>query len=362
MKKILFIRIFLALGSTIFTLLLIALILEIYLRKSATFIIPHQGILQGNIGQIILEGTSGRRMAPQVNIIIRDQKVARRDIPFRTNSLGFRGEEIPKEKGLREFRILVLGDSITQAEHLLEEEIFTSRLKEYLSKSVDKEIKVINSGVADVGIKEEVDILEENVTVVKPDIVLVAFYLNDSRPPWGFPQELGRPGWLRIHSLLADKIYRDFKLYQFVTEKGLNRMKWAAYQNSNWKTDRDTFLKFAQEANLDWGAAWNPDSWKTIETEFTRLGNIAQDNKFKVVIVFFPVRFQVYSDFLEDYPQRKMDQLTQQFGFYYLDLLPFLRENNNIELFYDWAHPQPHTNDLIGKKIAEYLISQKFID
>ena len=50
------------------------------------------------------------------------------------------------------------------------------------------------------------DHFDDDLRASRPDLVVVAFYLNDSRPPWGFTfsDEVGHPGWLRRHSVAAD--------------------------------------------------------------------------------------------------------------------------------------------------------------
>ena len=98
--------------------------------------------------------------------------------------------------------------------------------------------------MGDIGLREEIAILEERGLSLSPDVVVVSFYLNDSRPPWGFPGEIGRRGWLRRHSLLAETIYKNLKLRRWINEHGEDRLIWTEAMNRvNWKGDRAIFLR-----------------------------------------------------------------------------------------------------------------------
>jgi len=143
------------------------------------------------------------------------------------NSLGFRDREIPRLKQDNEIRILVLGDSITWGSALQAEGVFVERIEHYLGASMnDKVIEVINAGVENVGIRDEIQILEEKGLSTDPDIVILAFYMNDSGPSWGFTDELEGRGFLRKHSVFAEKIYRKILFRKWINERGENSFAW----------------------------------------------------------------------------------------------------------------------------------------
>jgi lysophospholipase L1-like esterase len=353
-------------AATAILFLLILIGIEVYLRLTETHIVKEEGggLLSVELdAEFLVEYTSrGRRLIPNARVLIKNHRISHRDIEMKINSLGFRGDEIPSEKGSDELRILILGDSITWASYLQEEETFVERAEEYLRQSLPgRSVEVINAGVGDVGLKEEIAILEERGLPSRPDLVVISFYLNDSRPPWGFPGELGGRGWLRRNSLLAETIYKNLKLRNFIKEEGEDRLAWTSAMNKmNWAGDRDTFLKLASLARYDWGAAWDDNSWKVIDRELDRLKELSLKHGFKVAIVSFPVAFQVYADFLENTPQEIILKKAGSRSFYYLDLLPYLREyiRDHKDIYYDWCHPAVDTNDFIGKIIADFLFRE----
>lgn len=354
-------------GVTVILPLLVLIGIEVYLRLTETYIVKIEesgGLLSAELdAEFLVEYTHlGRRLIPNSRVLIKNHRISRRDIFMEINSLGFRDDELSPEKGRDELRILILGDSITWASYLPAEETFVERVEEYLRQSLpDRSVEVINGGVGDIGLKEELAILEERGLLLNPDLVVISFYLNDSRPPWGFPGELGSRGWLRRHSLLAETIYKNLKLRKFIREEGEDRLAWALAMNKmNWAGDRDTFLKLASLARYDWGAAWEENSWEVIDRELDRLKELSLKHGFEVAIVVFPVAFQVYADFLEDAPQRRIGEESRNRKYAFLDLLPYLRKyrRDHKDIYLDWCHPAAKTNDFIGKIIAGLLLRE----
>ena len=338
---------------------------EVYLRLTETHVVKRRSrnlplLAQSDAELLVAYTLRGRRLVPGARVLIRNHRISRRDIIMEINSRGFRDEEIREIKGEDELRILVLGDSITWASYLQAEEVYVERIEEYLRESIkDRSVEVINAGVGDIGLKEEISILEEKGLSLEPDMVIVAFYLNDSRPPWGFPGELGSRGWLRKHSLLAETIYKNLKLHRWIREQGEDKLGWTAAMNDMaWVTDRGAFRKLAAKAKYDWGAAWEEEGWEEIDRELNCLKELSRRYNFTVMILAFPAAFQVYTRFLEDTPQRIIGEKAARLGFYYLDLLPLLRKYREKEkdIYYDWCHPTVKTNDFIGRKVADFLL------
>jgi lysophospholipase L1-like esterase len=356
----------------LFHLVLLALFclgLEVYLRRTTTHVVEEHetSVLSRRFllstERLIRQTPQGRRLIPNARVVIKNHGTSGRDVHVRINSLGFRDDEIPVVKRPGEARILVLGDSITWGDYIEAEEVYVERMQQQLRRLLpDRPIEVINAGVGDVGLAEEIAILKETGLKVEPDVVMVAFYLNDSRPPWGFSGELGSRGWLRRHSLLAETLYKQLKVAQWLRSGGEDRVRWAnARTTLDWKHDRAKLLELASLANFDWGAAWVPSSWELIDRELAELKRLSEENHFKVAIVSFPVSYQVYADFLEDAPQRTMEGKAHALGFAYFDLLPLLREHKDDNLYFDHCHPREEANTIIGQAIAEFVQREKLL-
>jgi uncharacterized OB-fold protein len=213
----------------------------------------------------------------------------------------------------------------------------------------------VNAGIGDVGLREEIDILEETGVQVEPDVVVLAFYLNDSRPPWGFPETLQGRGWLRRYSVLADKIYREAALGRWLRDTGEDRFGWTRQlRDPAWRTNREAFLRLAHAARYDWGAAWEEGSWARVDPELARLRGLSERHGFRVAVVLFPVRYQALTRFIENAPQRRIRGQAEALGWPVLDLLPLAREEG-AGFFFDTCHPTSQANDRIGRALAEFL-------
>lgn len=332
---------------------------ELYLRHTRTLVVaarPRSGVVEHDPALLLAETPRGRRLVPGSDVVIRNHVLSRRDVRMTVSSLGFRDEEMPAEKPPGERRVLVLGDSITWADYLDAEHTFVERTEALLREGGGGPVRVINAGVGDVGLREEVDILEERGLFARPDLVLVAFYLNDSRPPWGFEGEAGGRGWLRRHSVLADAVYKDLLLRRWISGRGDQRFAWILdLRRLPWMTERPAFLELAGRARHDWGAAWDPGSWAAIEAQLDRLDALARTHGFRVALACLPVAFQVYAQFLEDGPQREMAERARRRGLPFLDLLPVFREHRGRNLFFDHCHPNEEGNDLVARALAPFV-------
>jgi len=212
----------------------------------------------------------GSRLKPNLNFT-QWSEAAGRMVNFRSNSLGFRGREISIKKPAGATRILVLGDSITIQTGFPEEETYPYLLEKILSDS--RKVEVINAGVPGVGLQEEIYILKETGLRVSPDLVLIGFYLNDSRPPWGFENEYYKlPPWLaqasktiEQYSYLYKWIWKRFLARKFTRRNLAAIWNWTGdYNKGDWRTDQDAYLRVIKGARLDFGAAWQDTSWPDI--------------------------------------------------------------------------------------------------
>jgi len=95
-----------------------------------------------------------------------------------TNSLGIRGEEIPKIKPLDTFRIISLGDSITFGVGLADNQTYPylsgKMLFDYKTKD-NKKIEVVNMGIGGYCIVYGLQHLKNNGLQLNPDVITMAF-------------------------------------------------------------------------------------------------------------------------------------------------------------------------------------------
>lgn len=356
-------RIILRLFVTLICLAITAVLFEFYLRTQVSYVVRQQladrgGILEANPEFLIQYTDRGRRLVPNTAVVIKNHWLSHQDVPVSTNSLGFRDKELAPVLPADERRVLFLGDSITLGDYLPAEEVYVEQMESALNLlSSGTHFQVINAGVGNIGIEDEIQILEESYEKVKPHEVWLAFYLNDSRPPWGFAGEIGDRGWLRRHSILFETIYKNLKLGEWAAEQDPDRFAWIQEKDKlNWVENRDDLLKLAASAKYDWGAAWQEDSWSVVARELDRLKTLGERGGFVSRVVMFPVSFQVEANYVEDAPQRRMQQLAEERHLPYYDVLPLLRKERGKKLFFDQCHPTAEGNRIIGRELASVYL------
>lgn len=101
----------------------------------------------------------------------------------RTNSLGFRGPEITREKPAGTYRILMLGDSVVFGWGVDDEVTFVRRLETELNARGDgRRYEVINTGHLMYDTTQEAALLAQEGLALDPDLVILVYVVNDVEP------------------------------------------------------------------------------------------------------------------------------------------------------------------------------------
>jgi len=99
------------------------------------------------------------------------------DQPFQTNSRGLRGGEVGlKQPG--EFRIVVLGDSMVFGGQVPEDQRLTERLEQLLQARGYTSVRVVNVATSGWATYNEAGYLQENISWLQPDVVVVAVFVG----------------------------------------------------------------------------------------------------------------------------------------------------------------------------------------
>ncbi len=145
------------------------------------------------------------------------------------NSFGLRDHSFNKDKGKDEFRMLLLGDSITFGWGVDQSEIFPEKLEEVLSANNDNKIEVINSGVAGYNTYQEAQYFLRQGIYFKPDMVVLLFANNDFEIQSGINERgksnnmifdsINRVEWLFKGTMLAHLIKFKWKYHWFPAQE-----------------------------------------------------------------------------------------------------------------------------------------------
>jgi lysophospholipase L1-like esterase len=285
-----------------------------------------------------------------------------RDIDFETNSLGYRGREL-SEKSIT--RVLFLGDSITEADYVSDDETFVRQV-ERLSWATDRPVETVNTGVGGLAMHGELALLRETGLSTKPDMVVLGFYLNDFNEPFEFkvaklPQWMKKSYFIWLVAKGVNFLMIEQKLRGGFSNRDLPGIQREIMNNMppvEADDERRKFLEEASKAGMDWGNAWSPTLWQAMVPLFEHFSQLATDNGFEPVIVAFPVRAQVEAPFVEDYPQRRLAEIALRLNIPFLDLLPVFREEyqeGGEPLFYDHCHHTAAGQIIIAREILAFL-------
>lgn len=326
-----------------------------------------------NIDSVFEWGHQGIRLRPSINAVIRNHVLSHEDIKIDVNSLGLRYDELgPKAPG--EFRVLVLGDSITIGDYVQQNETYPAIL-ESLATKAGKSVRFINGGIPGASFSSEIYRYLEIRDAVQPDLVLVGMYLNDSVDSKIFIAQ-GLPRIVATSALLTWVFNRlDFLKSRFWKTQVL-----PTSIDENWKEDfragRDLhsgdMFNSAEavdfevyNAAMDFGLAWNEKTWSEIlEPQLFALRQAAKSVGTEVAVFLFPVHFQVLSNVEDFRPQKYFMKMCRNAGVSCFDTLPGLRaewHSKQQNLYYDHCHYRPYGNQVVANLVFDWLNSQGLI-
>jgi len=298
---------------------------------------------------------AGKRITPNLNVVIERHPMSHRRTVVRTNQLGLRGPQVPARE-VGELRILVLGDSITFADYVDEDETYPAALERRLQAATPaRVVRVINGGGPNVGTMDEAALLADLAPELRPDVVLVGFYLNDSVGQAPYPERIRIPaglGWSRLADRAASVWAREAHIARVRP-----RYVWVyEFIERGWVADAAAYDRLVALAAGDWGAAWREESWAPVEAALRYMKTLGEQHGFQVAVAAFPVIVQVESRHEDDRPQRRIRALAESLGMPFVDLLPALRASRGQALFYDHCHLTPAGNAIAAEQIADLLL------
>jgi hypothetical protein len=311
----------------------------------------------------------------------------RRGFSIKINSDGFKDNEYSWVKGSNVFRIMILGDSVAVGFRLNASDRYSEYLEEMLNSNPRTKTKyeVINAAVWGYDTRQEVGLLRRKGLKYNPDLVILAYYLNDPAiytegmnyfqimkycNKQYIPIESGKAGRrIRLYRKYGWMINKSELLTYLLREYALEDEILKTYENVF--TDKRTF-----EKALKWDVNWfrkfvclhyNDRFWNPVRDEFKKLGNLSNNHDFKVILLINP-KVERKDVLWENYPltpiHMKVMKEAESNNFYTHDLLDDFKKFpvNLISL----ELKDPHHYSALGHRVAavslyNYLIENKLI-
>lgn len=244
-------------------------------------------------------------------------------VDFQTNSKGLRDREFSYDRVAGKRRILMLGDSFTVGWGVALEDTFSKRI-ERLYAAIGIDTEVINTGVGNYNTIQEVQYFLTEGYKYKPDVVVLNFFVNDAEPLTSDapPSALMRVCYTCV--VVAGRL--DTVMRRFFGKPDWSEYYLGLYGNGaskGWLDAKEAIRKLA---------------------EFCRINGIT------LLIAGLPelhdvgnYRFQCITDLVK--------QAADQYGVAFVDVLPYLRDQQSSTLWV--TAPDPHPNTLAHKLIAQ---------
>ena len=248
-------------------------------------------------------------------------------VPVRTEAHGFRGPAINEQAAPGVARIAFVGDSTTMGWGVAEQETFAHLVIEKLAKQ-GRKVDGFNEGVGNWNTAQELTNFKDTGMKMKPDIVVLTYFINDGEPMPTYPKE----SWLDLHS--AAWIVLNYRLDSLIRQFG-PRPDWKTYYRNLYRDD----------------AA----GWQATQKALGEFGQIAKSTGIRIIVFhlpelreFKPYPFQDVTD--------KVKKAVDAAGLPFVDLLPTVETMDPSSL---WVTvPDPHPNAKADAAFTDGMIKQ----
>ncbi len=257
-------------------------------------------------------------------------------IPVQINSRGMRDDEPLPDDTPGLYRVAVLGDSIAFGWKVAHEQCFSEVLEQALRAAAGgaRPCEVLNFAVTGYSTRDEVNLFQSRVAAFRPDLVIVAYCMND--PVSGIDQPLPR-------YFAPKKWYHRSHLFRFVAKR--------FHERRVRRLGGSDYYRYVH-------APEGPE-WPTVVAAFGALEERAGALGIPVLVAIFPwVREPAW----EEYPYPGLhEQVAREaaaHGFRVLDLLPAFRAHAPFDVVFSPTDPHPTAlgHRIAGEELARVLL------
>lgn len=274
------------------------------------------------------------------------------------NSHGLRSPETTYAKPPGTFRILNLGDSVAMGWGIREEDTYGRRLESLLNEqsSDNRRFEVINAGVPGWNVENELAYLQAEGLKYQPDLILLDLTLvNDIKGDSALVAS-DQPApiqWLRSNTYFWPFLTVQFRWLQ-ARAQGRERI-----DVLNPPTDPNKYFPPDPQA----------EQWREFWGQVSAINQVAAQQHVPVVLILFPLEYQVIDENYPILPQEVLMTRAQQAGIPALNPLPAFRKAcrekpggmcklQDRYLFADvWMHPSAAGDKLVAAEL-EPLVSK----
>lgn len=285
---------------------------------------------------------------------------------IKINSQGFRGPEPSSNPSMN--RIIVLGDSIAFGNFLPFEDTVSTQLQQRLS-SEGRDTEVLNFGVGGYDTLQEISLLEIRGLKYHPDLVVVAYCLNDISITSLDPEHVQR-----MQSSHSSFLYES-RLAQLIASsiEALRTKSWVKYMNKPEVFRREHQNEIDPISNeesdllnlMNQAPKWPTTTWYgdrdrvgRLRFAFRRLARTSKENGFPVVIMIVPLLIDTGGSYSHRAAHRIVEMEARRAGFDSIDLTDkFMSAGmGNLKIYLgDVLHPNKAGHALMADSLSAYV-------
>src|SRR3954470_7560978 len=248
-------------------------------------------------------------------------------VGVRTNEFGFRGPPIPEKAPPGVARIAFVGDSTTMGWGVAEKDTFANQVIARLRQQ-GRKVDGFNEGVGNWNTMQELTHFRDVGARLKPDIVVLTYFINDGEPIPTYPKE----SWLDLHS--AAWIVLNYRLDSLIRQFG-PRPDWKQYYRALYED--------------------NAPGWKATQKAIAGFADVSRSTGVKIVVFHLPELRE-----LKPYPfadvTAKVKKVVEENGLRFVDLLPTVETLDPASL---WVTvPDPHPNATADTAFTEGMLRE----
>ena len=288
------------------------------------------------------------------------------DTNIKINSQGFRGPEPSSSRpGLR---VIVLGDSIAFGNSVRVEDNFSSQLQQRLH-SDKRDVEILNFGVGGYDTLQEVSLLEIRGLRYHPNLVVVAYCLNDisiastnlqqiewRRSPWNFVYVS------RLAQFVSTSIEK-IRLKRWLSHMNQPEVFHQQYEQQIDAIGDDEIELLNMMNNAPrWPSTTyygDRDRIGRLRYSFRRLARMSKENRFQVVIMVIPLLTGDGGTYSHRAAHRIVEMEAQRAGFDTIDLTDAFMQvgvGNLTSEIGDIIHPNKTGHGIMADILMQYVV------
>ena len=252
------------------------------------------------------------------------------------NSQGFRGDDFPLVKTPGTTRIAVIGDSVAYGYSVALVDSFPRRL-EVLLQTKGLSVEVLNFAISGHGSVAEAELLHQQVWEYQPDIVLLAYVLNDPVPPQFMMENIGAA--MRATARL-DRVARKSQLGAWLLLLWMDASRAIL-------GGMDLYRQFYE----------SDEYWQPVVQSIQTMQADALAHDVPLLAAIFPL-FRDFTDYPLTYCHEQTGQLFESVGIPYVDLLGVYGQSDYRRFMLvesDDTHPNPAGHEVAAESLAVFL-------